>query len=501
MTEDLQLGELRQTLDQIKQDAQTEEETGFDPSGTSGHLPVERDLSADSSSNSVIKSSDAELESLATGLSDFTWEDSVKNDRATQPQWEHLSNDGKEDRLSELLPQMNRTTIRFTLRKNQSRFDQSMDELLLLAFLDEDEKQNADSLEPYSVGAYRGKGRKKRSRKNGHGSLHDAVASTTNTSTESLPTRNVWTTSKEDVDFIRARTALSTDLVSSIYHSNGASLPATISTLAMKHAPTPRQMESTDPTLQIKVADLAQDYPQLRQDMLFGLFTITNNDASKTNELIHALLRSPASSRPLIPAQITPHYAPLPVHSEKSSNIRTQIPSSSSTTPLTDPYLTQQTASTSRIAGSEAFTKASSAYRRGKSDRHFGAVAAYYSDIGREHMRAAREQSSSAANSLVSMKSTPSSIDLHGVSVMDAVRIASQRTQTWWDSLGDSKLVPGGTGAVALREGFRIVTGVGRHSKDGAPKVGPAVTKRLINEGWKVDLGQGELLVTGKRRS
>jgi hypothetical protein len=89
-------------------------------------------------------------------------------------------------------------------------------------------------------------------------------------------------------------------------------------------------------------------------------------------------------------------------------------------------------------------------------------------------------------------------LDLHGVSVADATRIARNRTGAWWDGLGDAKYAPGGGGPA--RSGFRIVTGIGSHSKNHAPRIGPAVTKMLVKEGWKVEVGHGELVVVGRVR-
>ena len=84
------------------------------------------------------------------------------------------------------------------------------------------------------------------------------------------------------------------------------------------------------------------------------------------------------------------------------------------------------------------------------------------------------------------------------MSVADAIRIASDRTSAWWEGLGDTKYAPGGGGPA--RSGYRIVTGIGSHSKNHAPRIGPAVAKMLVREGWRVEVGHGELIVTGKAR-
>lgn len=89
-------------------------------------------------------------------------------------------------------------------------------------------------------------------------------------------------------------------------------------------------------------------------------------------------------------------------------------------------------------------------------------------------------------------------VDLHGYTVSEAVRIATDEIWAWWEGLGDRKYASGGGGPV--REGFRFVTGVGNHSVGGRPKIRPAVAHRLVKDGWKVSVQEGEVLVTGRVR-
>jgi hypothetical protein len=147
-------------------------------------------------------------------------------------------------------------------------------------------------------------------------------------------------------------------------------------------------------------------------------------------------------------------------------------------------------------AGAEALTKASAAYKRGKSDRLMGGAAAYYSSVGRDHIERAKRDSAAASDALVGLQSSWNSLDLHGVSVQDAVRITSSRVGQWWDSLGDSKFMRS-RDREAAQGGYRIITGMGRHSHDGTSRLGPAIGKMLAREGWKVEVGQGVLTVVG----
>jgi hypothetical protein len=76
--------------------------------------------------------------------------------------------------------------------------------------------------------------------------------------------------------------------------------------------------------------------------------------------------------------------------------------------------------------------------------------------------------------------------------VQDGKRIAKERVTTWWHELGESRI--SGRGVAAE---FRIVTGVGYHSEGGKSKLAPAILKMLMNEGWKVKVETGVLVVTG----
>lgn len=48
--------------------------------------------------------------------------------------------------------------------------------------------------------------------------------------------------------------------------------------------------------------------------------------------------------------------------------------------------------------------------------------------------------------------------------------------------------------------GFRIVTGKGTHSEGGRGRLGPAVGGMLVREGWRVEVTEGVVAVTGRAR-
>jgi hypothetical protein len=125
-----------------------------------------------------------------------------------------------------------------------------------------------------------------------------------------------------------------------------------------------------------------------------------------------------------------------------------------------------------------------------------GGAAAYYSSLGHSYNAAAQAASSNAADALVASQSSATMLDLHGVNVKDAVRIAREGVTAWWARVGGGREAGGGGGG-GTHTGYRIVTGKGMHSVGGKAKIGPAVGRMLIREGWRVQVGSGVLLVTG----
>jgi hypothetical protein len=84
------------------------------------------------------------------------------------------------------------------------------------------------------------------------------------------------------------------------------------------------------------------------------------------------------------------------------------------------------------------------------------------------------------------------------MSVKDAVRIAENRVERWWAGLGEERIP--GQGRRGIGAGYAIVVGVGRHSEGGKSKLGPAVVRGLVKDGWRVEVGSGVVTVMGKVR-
>ncbi|KAF2670314.1 hypothetical protein BT63DRAFT_234563 [Microthyrium microscopicum] len=199
------------------------------------------------------------------------------------------------------------------------------------------------------------------------------------------------------------------------------------------------------------------------------------------------------------PIKIIPSYAPLNLDDhEKEATGWTPVARKKGLA-FSSPVTNSVSSSAYHLAaGTEAYSKAALAFRRGKSDPLYGGAAAYYSEEARTHYAAFKSSSAAEADAHVAKTSTATQIDLHGVNSSDGQRIALAHVRLWWNSLGETKIrFQGRTG---VGEGFRIVVGAGRHSAGGKAVLGPAVSRALVGDGWKVEIGSGLVLVKGRQK-
>lgn len=189
------------------------------------------------------------------------------------------------------------------------------------------------------------------------------------------------------------------------------------------------------------------------------------------------------------PVPIIPQYLPRDISPNPPPDI--YIGSLNSSAPLQLPRATALL-----VARSNAFAHAQAAHRKSKSIPLMGGAASYYSSVARDAHAALRQHDSARANELVARQSRPGEVDLHGVSVSDATRIAKMEVEQWWEREGrewsrEGKVMVGG---------LRIITGIGRHSDGGRGKLGPAVRAMLRRDDWKIEEGEGVFEVVGRVR-
>jgi hypothetical protein len=471
--------------------------TGFDPSGTrffgqedsqsslASLLHSDNDVSSMLDTDSLKQSSNGPTPQRISGdchfLDDTT--DEVK------VQW-----------LKDIFHDIAEDDIRYRLSQCERDITRTLDELLNWSFLAQNELEGL-SVFPKGVDGFvqskhqarnrRGKGKGKRQMRSNDPTRSGEV--TSSGSDMSARPHNPWTSTADDIEFIRERTNYEAQKIRSIYTTQQKSLSRTIRAMATNEANRFEPSRKLDCSYQTQLAELETDFPKIQSSALLGLMEISGRNVVAVRELAAAMVTS-HELKTTGALEIVTRYAPIDIGSDYETD---RSCSSNARMPLSHTKA-QDLAIEKAAAANTAFAQATKASKKARSDHHMGGAAAYYSALARENVAVARDLSSQAAEGFVLSQSDRSMLDLHGVSVADAVQIARVQVARWWDDLGDAKHVPGGGGPA--REGYRVVTGVGRHSKGGAPQIGPAVSRMLVKEGWKVTVGQGEILVTGRMR-
>lgn len=501
------LDQVRELLDSIKASALAEQATDFDASGSSGG-PA-RD-SPDKHSSDV--DSNADTWATRTTLTDATH---LSNDLATlsvdgrsaegsEESWdggfyrdtEQFDTRSKEQLLAETFPNLRPELVAYTLKKCNDDFSKATDELLNHAYFEDARSSPSEEAAPVAKGIdafFEGhhvslKGKKGKSKKKQKVSLYDvSSANSSGTDLSGPATPNRWKNSSRDVEFMTARTKLPAKFVSSLYHERGASLSATILAFVNKDMKT-HEGQEPDAGFVVDAITINADFPRIGLDQALALVRLADGSPDKARDLAKALTEQPASETGGKGGiKLDFRYTPVKLDDdEPQTNNLPELPSS------IRPHTTASVAH----RRNEAFEKAAAAHRRGGNMR---AAAGYYAQEGRNLNANMKVMSQADADALVAQQSSSTILDLHGVTVADATRIARQRTQMWWNSLGEQRIAEYG-GARGGVGSYRIVVGLGRHSADGRGKLGPAVVKALVKEGWKVEVGSGELLVTGMSR-
>lgn len=421
---------------------------------------------------------------------------------------QNLDMSAKEAQLIETFPTLSAATVAFVFKKNKGDFEKCTDELLNHVLFEEMDGQDGeekilrkgiDTFAAADVAAPRGR-KAKAKRKNKKANYMNLDEYARSSSEPAAPSPNKWKTISDDVDFIATKVNVSYKTVKSSYHKCGGSVAATITALMESDFETNKKSleEENDITVQ-NVLDLTNEF-RLELQQAHALIRLTHPSSAAAHELAKALTRPSNASSPTSPGgvgsssiQIVPHYAPLNIPDPDEDDDLLHAAAS----PVSPS--SSQSAAALGFARHTAFTKASEYHRKGKSDPLMKAAAGYYGQLGRDSHRAYQTAAAAEADALVAAQSSPAQLDLHGVSVSDAKRIARQRVAEWWAALGEDR-IRGYAGAKGRATEYRIVTGVGRHSDGGKAKIGPAVMKMLVAEGWKIEVGSGFLTVSGVRK-
>jgi len=501
------LQELRTTLDTLKRSALAEENATFDPSRSNG---LQYESSSQGSSERArswhgdsvsVGTEGTELTGLSQALGSVDLHGNAKGEAIDLERERHeaeieaLSPEEKAAILKEMFPNAKQFDIAYTLKKTQNSFGRTVEELLNQEFLEGErlygkefhKKMGIDAFTEPTISGRGRRGRKKQRQLLRRTSSTPAPAA--EVSSNSSAPRSRWEHAKEDVDFICQRTHVSPQVITSIYHRNDASLPATITAICASKDPdlnpNPYLTMSSPSIIEGHVSELAVDFQHISYSQLKALIALTHPSTASAHELAYAMTSQPTSK----PANIVPQYLPRPPSPTSAST-----PSKFADSSLPFAHSTPNALAISR---SNAYTQAQSAHRKSKSNHLMGGAAAYYSSVGRDASASLRRHEAAAADSLVTSQSKPGEVDLHGVTVKDAVSITRARIETWWEREGREWSRQG----KVMGGGLRVITGAGRHSEGGKGKLGPAVGGMLVKEGWKVEIGDGVVEVVGRARN
>ena len=513
-----QVEQLRETLDVLNASAIEQEELPFDPTGTTNLR------NSEASGSLVGESSDGTPSDFTSWLSVENPEQdngdinngshSAETLKGSKPAYTFLGMTAadKAQSLISMFPSITRLEAERILEDCHDNLSRSMDVLLNLAFIEETQiareipqqisregSQDSQSSIPKSIDGFQAKenqnsgGKKSRKKKKQQNRRVDLASQATNT------TINKWEAGKKDIDFLSSRAcALPREKIASAYHENSMSLCATIRVLAQAHTPKDIHEIEDDPLLVTQVGELGQKYPSINPITLVGLIRIANNEIPAAEELAEALARRPDLTS--VSNIISFVSSPVALDDDEEEEEENVAPTqqSESESDYMDFNEAAAAASSHFAARSAALAQASQAARRARSNPLYGGASAYYRDVGNEQRQLALRHLATASDRLVARQSSQYDLDLHGVTVANAVRIARERVQAWWDGLGDQKYVRGG--GLNSHGGFNIVCGVGHHSLDRKSHIGPAVWNMLLKEGWRVELNRGSMLVTGVNR-
>lgn len=513
LTTDEGLGTARATLDQLKESAILEEAAGFDPSGTGGYdKPDDASPPEDARSHTgtgASQSRETDATSISNGMSKL---DVGTGDVGKAEDLEALDEDVKIMLLQELFgDHASSYSIQHTLRKCNGKWNGAMEELLNHVYFGEAEdsedggKLPTKGVEGFSEDNIVRRGRKTKAKGQKMRAMEERRAASMPTSPQEpqSPTPNKWQTAKADVDFIATRTGIEVVTVKSTYNEQGAKVPQTINALLKQTMEETKKIVTDDKLVQVNARELGRDFPSIAPHYLAALIRLTHPSTAFAHELAKALVAKPKEVSSGSGIQVIPVYArPTIADIEPEASPR-KTRSAGTSQP---PSLASPEDPTAALRGNayaaaraQAFAQASAAHRRAGSDRLMGGAAAYYSQLGRDLSALSFGASADAADALADRQSSSTQLDLHGIDVLNGVRIAQERVEGWWSGLGESK-VNGRNGAEDRGMGFRIVVGAGRHSEGGKGKLGPAVTKMLKSEGWRVEPAGAVLVVKGKQK-
>ncbi|RPB20332.1 hypothetical protein L211DRAFT_528236 [Terfezia boudieri ATCC MYA-4762] len=227
---------------------------------------------------------------------------------------------------------------------------------------------------------------------------------------------------------------------------------------------------------------------------LFTLAAILQNSPRSPSSIC-----TPPSARTInTPLPLSPRSPPATYASRArptpSPQLTITINSRTSTTTPTVSYYTPADSTTDSLTTlnsslQHALSMQSAYFRRSTARNNLSSAAAYYSQHAQDLGQKLRDMQVNRVLESVKYGSEGAEVDLHGLKVVEGVRVAKEVVEGFFEGRRGRD-----------RGTVRVITGKGRHSKDGKGVMGPAVVKMLREEGWRVQVGSGWVDVRGRNR-
>ncbi|RYO75521.1 hypothetical protein DL764_010404 [Monosporascus ibericus] len=505
----------REVLLTISKDVEAEEATGFNPSGlgvndvvdiNASNSGVGGDATANvvesdikSNSGSTTSTESSQPLSLASGTS-------LKTSTQETPALLHinifdcLSAEEKESQLCQMFKSLKPVDVKLALKKFKGDADLAIDELLNLQWLEET-SQRVKGVDAFYVPDEEAPGKKKKAKKkkkvpkerSRREPLSPGGAEQKNVADEKHD---------ENIAYVSERLQMPMPDVTSIYYRRNASLGSTIAEIIDNYIAL--GVQPSDDEQLADVRELANKYSWVPREYISGtldicptwqyaldLTALLGDYFEKPRYLKYDVSYSTVASKPE-PITASGDNAGVSKAQMTSKFTSPRSPTGGARKHLTSISRSFGASSTELAAARDySYTSAASAFRKGRSNPLFRQAGAYYAERGREQASIHHQAVSVEAECIVDQKSTRDMVDLHGVTVQDGVNIALDRVWRWWEGLGEDR-------ARRAKEGFTVVTGIGKHNPDGRSPLRINVFKALIADGWKVEVLTGSCLITGR---
>lgn len=298
---------------------------------------------------------------------------------------------------------------------------------------------------------------------------------------------------QDEIDFIAERFGIRSNEVSDIYHKAQRSGGATVVELLNQYIS--HGVESKDDKGKQHAASLARKYRHVPGKYMPTIVHVVGSIPQFADDLAALLNKHFSKQSKGHKLDLDYRLTPLPQEGIERGGWQLATGASARKSRAGQKDLGQalETANKLHQAKRDTLGTAAQLHRKGAANPLYRQAASFYTDRARDQARQAQQATSAAADMLVEQQATASSVDLHGVLVHDGVRIALQKTQDWWNGLGEFRA------RKAKEEGFTVITGLGRHSAGGVSQMRQAVVAALLQDGWKLHVETGKFVVSGRR--